>query len=108
MALGPVALGASIANAKTRGLNFEDTRLTDPAKLHLLTAIIALALAWAARAARTKLGQSTPPGKSHGYLAKSYVRTGFDFIRHRLRSDPANAITEWINLKSKRQSARVV
>lgn len=88
------------ANAKTRGLNFEDTRLTDPDKLHLLTAIIALALAWAARAARTKLGQSAPPRKAHGYLAKSYFRTGFDFIRNRLRSDPDNAVTEWANLRT--------
>ena len=40
--------------AKTRGLNFEDTRLTDPARLHLLTAIAALAIASAVRAARTK------------------------------------------------------
>lgn len=73
-------------------MNFEDTRLTDPAKLHLLTAIVALALAWAARAARTKLGSSAPPRKSHGYLAKSYFRTGFDFIRNRLRASPDNAI----------------
>ena len=103
-----MALTASIANAKTRGLNFEDTRLTDPAKLHLLTAIIALAIAWAARAARTKLGQTAPPRKSHGYLGKSYFRTGFDFIRHRLRSDPDAAIPEWISLKPKPKFNRVV
>ena len=95
-------------NTKTRGLNFEDTRLTDPAKLHLLTAIIALAIAWAARAARTKLGFKAPPRKPHGYLAKSYFRTGFDFIRNRLRSDPQNARTEWINLKTARKTQGVV
>ena len=94
------AIETMFANAKTRGLNFEDTRLTDPEKLHLLTAIVALALAWAARAARTKLGFAAPPRKAHGYLAKSYFRTGFDFIRNRLRSDPDNAVTEWANLRT--------
>jgi len=96
------------ANAKTRGLNFEDTRLTCPAKLHLLTAIVALAIAWAARAARTKLGTAAPPRKAHGHLAKSYFRTGLDFIRNRLKSDPQNALTEWLNLKTDRKSSRVV
>ena len=52
---------ASLGNTKTRGLNFEDTRLTDPAKLHLLTALIALAVAWSVRAARTCLGHDAPP-----------------------------------------------
>lgn len=102
------AIESLFGNTKTRGLNFEDTRLTDPAKLHLLTAIVALAAAWAIRAARTVLGQTAPPRKSHGYLAKSYFRTGFDFIRNRLRSDPDNAITEWINLNIQPKKTRVV
>lgn len=46
-------------DTKTRGLNMEDTRLTLPAKLHLLMAVVTLALAWAhACASRTK-GRST-------------------------------------------------
>ena len=96
-----MAFEASLANAKTRGLNFVDTRLTDPEKLPLLTAIVALAPAWAARAARTKLGFAAPPRKAHGYLAKSYVQTGFYFIKNRLRENPDKAITEWIALKTK-------
>lgn len=102
------AIETMFANAKTRGLNFEDTRLTDPEKLHLLTAIVALALAWAARAARTKLGFAAPPRKAHGYLAKSYFRTGFDFIRNRLRANPDKAVTEWIALKTKGKLTGVV
>ena len=102
------AIETMFANAKTRGLNFEDTRLTDPEKLHLLTAIVALALAWAARAARTKLGFAAPPRKAHGYLAKSYFRTGFDFIRNRLRANPDKAVTEWIALKTKGKLKGVV
>lgn len=102
------AIETLFGDAKTRGLNLEDTRLTNPVKLHMLTAILARAIAWATRAARTKLGFNAPPRKAHGYLAKSYFRTGFDFIRNRLRSDPDNAITEWINLKTKAQRQRVV
>lgn len=49
------AIERLFGNTKTRSLNFEDTRLTDPVKLHLLTAIIGLAMAWAVRAARTLL-----------------------------------------------------
>jgi hypothetical protein len=80
------------ADSKTRGLNLEDTRLTDPAKLHLLTAILALAVAWAHRAARLVLKAKAPARKSHGYFAKSYFRTGLDFLRAQLRTNPVQAI----------------
>jgi hypothetical protein len=102
------AIECLFGNAKTRGLNFEDTRLTCPAKLHLLTAILGLAIAWAVRAARTRLGQTAPPRKTHGYLAASYFHTGFTFIRNRLRANPLNSIPEWQNLRTKQNSSRVV
>jgi Transposase DDE domain len=92
------AIESLFGNTKTRGLNFEDTRLTDPAKLHLLTALIALAVAWSVRAARTCLGRDAPPRKAHGYLARSYFRTGFTFLRNRLRSDHPDILVEWTNL----------
>ena len=95
-------------NTKTRGLNFEDTKLTDPAKLDLLTAIVALATAWSVRAARTVLGNTAPPRKNHGYLAKSYFRTGFTHLRNLLRSDQPNVIIEWLSLKVSNQIKRVV
>jgi hypothetical protein len=102
------AIEQLFGNAKTRGLNVEDTRLTCPAKLHLLTAILGLAIAWAVRAARTKLGQKAPPRKAHGYFAASYFRTGFTFIRNRLRANPLNSIPEWQNLKTRQNQTRVV
>ena len=55
-----MAFGASLGNTKTRGLNFEDTRLADPAKLHLMTALVALDVAWSVRAARTRLRSDHP------------------------------------------------
>lgn len=88
-------------DAKTRGLNLEDTRLTDPRKLDLLMGLVALALAWAGRTAATLLGPRTPQRKSHGYLAQSWFRTGFDRIRNLLRTDPLAAIDPWLRLPAK-------
>ena len=82
-------------DTKTRGLNIEDTRLTDPEKLALLMGLVALAIAWAARTAKNLLGTRWPPRKSHGYLAQSWFRTGFDLIRNLLRSDPLEAVAPW-------------
>jgi hypothetical protein len=98
----------AVRHTNTRGLNFEDTRLTNPAKLHLLTALVALAVAWSVRAARTRLGLDAPPRKTHGYLARSYFRTGFTFLRNRLRSDHPNTLTESRNLPKTVKSQRVV
>jgi hypothetical protein len=89
------AIECLFGDAKTRGLNLEDTRLSNPRKLDLLMGLATLALAWAAGAARTLLGQHWPKRKAHGYLAKSWFRTGFDQVRNRLRSDPMEAIQPW-------------
>jgi hypothetical protein len=103
------AIECLFGDAKTRGLNLEDTRLTDPAKLGLLMDLVALAIAWAARAARDLLGTRWPKRKSHGYLAKSWFRTGFDRIRNLLRSDPMEAIHPWRRIARKpRKIGRVV
>ena len=103
------AIEAMFGDAKTRGLNIEDTRLTCPRKLALLMAIVAIALAWAGRAAADLLGSREPEPKSHGYLARSWFRIGLDHIRNLLRSDPDRATYPWRSLAPKRlKSARVV
>ena len=104
------AIESLFGNAKTRRLNFEDTRMTDPAKLHLLTAIVALAIAcaYAVRAARTKLGNNAPRRKTRGYLATSCFRTGFTSLRNRFRSDKNSALTECENLGKTHRQTRVV
>lgn len=89
------AIECLFGDAKTRGLNVEDTRLTDPRKLNLLMALVALALAWAARTAADRLCTAEPKRKRHGYYAQSGFRTGFDLIRTWLRSDPIRAIAPW-------------
>lgn len=92
-------------DAKTRGLNIEDTRLTDPRKLGLLMSLTALAIAWAGRTAADKLGKHTPTRKSHGHYSKSFFRTGFDHIRNRLRTDPLEAIEPWRRITQKQKIA---
>ncbi len=92
------AIECLFGDAKSRGLNLEDTRIRDPRKLDLLMALVALAIAWAGRAAADRLGRRSPRRKTHGYYAKSWFRTGFDHIRNRLRTDPLNAITPWLRI----------
>lgn len=102
------AIECLFGDAKTRGLNLEDTRLKDPAKLGLLMGLIALAVAWAARAARDLLATRWPKRKAHGYLEKSWFRTGFDRIRNLLRSDPLQAVHPWRRIKAKPHKIRRV
>ncbi len=87
-------------DAKTRGLNLEDTRLTDPRKLALLMALVALAIVWAGRVAADLLGQGAPKRKSHGYFAQSWFRIGFDRIRNLLGSDAIAAMDAWRRLQN--------
>jgi hypothetical protein len=83
-------------DAKTRGLNLEDTRLASPRKLSLLLAIMAIAIAWSSKIATTIVGCAARPRKAHGYPAKSWFRTGLDILRNRLRHDTDRAIQPWI------------
>lgn len=89
------AIECLFGDTKTRGLNLEDTRLVTPRKLDLLLGLVALAVAWAAKAAAILVGRNAPARKTHGYLAKSWFRIGFDQLRRLLRHDPAAAIEPW-------------
>ena len=93
------AIECMFGDAKTRGLNIEDTRLTNPRKLALLMALVALAIVWAGRAAADHLGRGSPKRKSHGYFAQSWFRIGFDRIRNLIGADHAAAIDLWDRLK---------
>jgi len=85
------------AEAKTRGLNIEDTRLGNNERIGLLLAVVALAMAWASRIAYVEIGNRAPPRLSHGYPARSWFRLGLDRLRQLLRSDPAEAVKPWQN-----------
>lgn len=97
------AIECLFGDAKTRGFNLEDTRLQIASKLTTLLALVALAIAWASKAASTLIGRRKLKRKSHGYYAKSWFRTGFDHIRMLLRTDPAKAIHPWLNLAKPRR-----
>jgi hypothetical protein len=92
------AIECMFGDAKTRGLNLEDTRLTDPKKLALLMALVALAIVWAGRVAADLLGPGSPKRKSHGHFAQSWFRIGFDRLRNLLGSDHSQAIAGWRRL----------
>jgi len=102
------AIECLFGDAKTRGLNLEDTRLVTPRKLDLLLALVALAIAWAAKAAAILTGRKAPARKTHGHLAKSWFRIGFDQLRRLLRHDPAAAVQPWLVIASHRPRMRRV
>ena len=93
------AIECMFGDAKTRGLNIEDTRITDPRKLALLMALVALAIAWAGRAAADLLGVGAPRRKAHGHFAQSWFRTGFDRIRNLLSAGHRDALDAWRRLE---------
>ena len=90
------AVECLFGDLKTRGLNLEDTPLRDARKLDLL-----LATAWATRTAAILIGNAAPKRKTHGYLAKSWSRTGLDHIRQMLRTEPTKAIKPWLYISDK-------
>lgn len=92
------AIECMFGDAKTRGFNIEDTRLSIAARLHTLIAVLALAMAWVCRTATATMGRQTPPRKTHGYYAKSWFRTSFDELRRRLRTDPKAATEPLANI----------
>ena len=110
--LEPVALGASLGDSKTRGLNMEDTRLTQPAKLDTLLVIITLAMAWAYACATVIKGTKAIKTRAHGYRYKSWFRLGFDQLRKWILHQPERAAEIWSRIWPKRkstfQTARVV
>lgn len=83
------------ADAKTRGLNIEDTHITDPGKLATLLVVVALALTWAYRCATRLMGRKAIPRKAQGRREKSWFRIGFDALRNWIIHLPENAIKAW-------------
>jgi hypothetical protein len=94
------AIECMFGDAKTRGLNLEDTRLTDPRKLDLLMALVTLALVWASRTAADLLARRQRKRQAHGYPAQSWFRIGLFRIRNLLRTDPPEAVAPWRRLSS--------
>ena len=82
-------------DAKTRGLNIEDTHITDPGKLVTLLVVVALAVTWICRCATRTMGTTNIRRKSHGRREKSWFRIGLDSLRRWIIHQPEKAITAW-------------
>lgn len=82
-------------DTKTRGFNMEDTRLTQPDKLSLLLAIIALAVAWIHACATAVRPRGDIARAKHGYRRKSWFRMGFDILRCWIFANPDKALQQW-------------
>ncbi len=99
-------------DSKTRGLNMEDTRLTQPVKLNTLLVIITLAMAWAYACATAIKGTKSIKTRAHGYRYKSWFRLGFDQLRKWILHQTERAAEIWRRIwptrKSTLETARVV
>jgi hypothetical protein len=91
-------------DSKTRGLNMEDTRLTQPVKLNTLLVIITLAMAWAYACATAIKGTKPIKIRAHGYRYKSWFRFGFDQLRKWILHQPERAAEIWKRIWPKRKS----
>jgi len=89
------AVECLFADAKTRGFNMEDTRMTAPDKIDTLTAILAIAVTWAYRCATQTMGMKAIKRKVHGRREKSWFRIGFDALRAWITFAPQNAVRAW-------------
>lgn len=90
------------AETKTRGFNMEDTRLTNPDKLSLLLALVAIAMAWSLACATALTGRNDIPRASHGFRRKSCFRTGFDALRQWIVHKPDIAARTWSRIWRRR------
>jgi len=90
-------------DCKTRGLNMQDTHITDLAKLDMLMAIVALAMTWAYRCATTIKGRAAIRRKVHSRREKSWFRIGLDALRSWLIFDQKRALFAWRSTIPKRR-----
>ena len=89
------------ADAKTRGLNLEDTRLRHADKLDTLLILVTLAMTWAYRCATRKMTMKAIARKTHGRRERSWFRTGLDALRKWIVNDPDKAIYAWTQMAPK-------
>jgi hypothetical protein len=90
------------ADAKTRGLNLEDTRLRAAEKLDCLLVVVTLAITWAYRCATCSMSMKAIPRKTHGRREKSWFRIGLDALRQWTINDQRRAILAWVQKAPKR------
>ena len=83
------------ADAKTRGINIEDTHMIDHNKLTILLTMVALFMVWAYRCASQKMGRRGITKKNHNRREKSWFRIGLDTLCRWILFDPEEAFRAW-------------
>lgn len=90
----------TFAAMKTRGLNLEQTHMTQPDRLSRLFALLSLALAWMVRIGAWRAEQQPIPSKKHGRPAWSRARYGYETLSRSLRWGESTFYTHLDLLKS--------
>jgi hypothetical protein len=85
------------ANLKTRGFNLEDTHITDRDKLSTLCAVLAIAVALAAKTGVAVARLKPIPSKKHGRKAISLFALGLQSIRKIFASPVTEQIIIFFN-----------
>ena len=101
-------IACMFSDAKTKGLNLEDTRMTLSKRLSVLVGIFAISIAMACHTASKLMGSKYYARKKHGYCSKSRFRTGLDELCRRLRTDDRIPIFATKIAMPKRWRSRVV
>lgn len=85
---------------KTRGLNLEQTHMTQPDRLSRLFGLLSLALAWMVRIGEWRAEQQPIPMKKHGRPAQGRARYGHELLSAALRWGKTSFYTYFELLKS--------
>ena len=80
---------------KSRGFNFEETRLREAKRLETLCGVLAIAFCWAWYVGAGDTGSNRLRSRRHQRPAKSLFRYGFDGIRQPV----PNAADQWQQLE---------
>ena len=92
------------ADSKSRGMNLEDTAMTDTEKLSTLLAIVTLAMVFSYACARKLPRRQRSRKGPHGYPRKSCFRTGFDALRNWIIHDANAVIALWKEIWKRHKS----
>ena len=95
-------------DTKTRGMNFEDTHITDHRKLNILLSVITLALIWSHACSRTIYNPKAIKKAAHGYKRKSWFRLGFDQLRNWLLNHKNKAYALWQKITDRLKNNQII
>jgi hypothetical protein len=66
---------------KSKGFNFEDTHMVDPARINKLLVLLSVAFCWAHKAGEWRHEEKAITVKKHGRKSQSWFRYGLDYVR---------------------------